>query len=171
MTVLASLPREQRIAAALAAKPDGVLEVIAASCGVSLLQVLEALPDGQVRFRPGTDFETVWAQLTQWGEVLFIVHTPDIVVECTGCLPEGSISHGYFNIHGDSPIAGHIRISNCSSIAIVDRPFHGRRSCSLQFLNDEGAAMFKVFVRRDKDRNLDAEQLALFAALAAWRQD
>lgn len=170
MTVVASLPLEQRIAAALAAKPDGVLEAVAASCGASLLQVLEQLPDGHVRFRPGGDFEAVWSQLTQWGEVLFIVHSPDIVLECTGCLPEGSTSHGYFNIHGGSPIAGHIRISNCSTIAIVDRPFHGRRSCSLQFLNGEGMAMFKVFVRRDKDRNLDTEQLAQFEALASWRQ-
>ncbi len=170
MTVVVDLPLEQRIAAALAAKPDGVLEAIAASCGASLLQVLKQLPDGQARFLPGIEFEAVWSRLTQWGEVLVVVHSPDIVLECTGCLPEGSTSHGYFNIHGLSPIAGHIRISSCSTIAIVDRPFHGRRSCSLQFLNGEGAAMFKVFVRRDKDRNLDTDQLAQFVALAAWQR-
>jgi putative heme iron utilization protein len=34
----------------------------------------------------------------------------------------------------------------------VDRPFFGRRSCSLQFIHIDGGAMFKVFVRRDEKR-------------------
>jgi heme iron utilization protein len=47
----------------------------------------------------------------------------------------------------------------------VDRPFHGRRSCSVQFYNAEGEAMFKIFVRRDKARELMADQLAVFEQL------
>ena len=46
--------------------------------------------------------------VTTWGEILFIVHTADIVLECAGTLPPGSFGHGYFNMHGDSPIGGHI---------------------------------------------------------------
>jgi putative heme iron utilization protein len=41
----------------------------------------------------------------------------------------------------------------------------GRPSCSLQFFNRTGEAMFKVFVRRDSDRNLMAEQVQRFEAL------
>lgn len=37
----------------------------------------------------------------------------------------------------------------------------------MQFLNAAGNAMFKVFVRRDKQRELLAEQVALFEALRA----
>ncbi len=96
-----------------------------------------------------------------------IVHTEDIVLEVEGCLPDGSEGHGWFNIHGDSPIGGHIRKDRCVSIAFVDRGFHGRRSCSVWFMNAEGRAMFKVFVRRDKDRNLLDDQVQRFEALRA----
>ncbi len=43
----------------------------------------------------------------------------------------------------------------------------GRPSRSLQFFNAAGEAMFKVFVRRDKERNLLAEQVERFDALRA----
>lgn len=155
----------EKIDAALAQKPDGVLEAVAASCNASLLDVLHRLPHSQVRFLPGSVFEELWQKLTTWGEVLFIVHTPDIVLECNGSLPAGTSGQGYFNIHGDSPIGGHIKASNCRTIVLVDRLFHGRRSCSVQFLNSEGSAMFKVFVRRDAARVLDPVQIEVFEAL------
>ena len=40
----------------------------------------------------------------------------------------------------------HLRIGRCAAIYFIDRPFFGRRSCSLQFINIDGGAMFKVFV-------------------------
>ena len=153
------------IADALKAKPDGILESIAAQCGVKLRQVFDALPDGSARSVDGSRFEELWNALGEWGEVLFIVHTADIVLECVGKLPPGSSAHGYFNIHGDSPIGGHIKADRCAAIYFIDRPFHGRRSCSVQFINGEGEAMFKVFVRRDDKRELLADQLARFDAL------
>jgi len=110
----------------------------------------------------GDRFEELWADLRTWGSVLFIVHTDDIVLECEGALPSGTSGHGYFNIHGDSPIGGHIKASNCTRIAFVDRPFHGRRSCSVQFLNATGNAMFKIFVRRDESHELLSDQVKLF---------
>ena len=165
----ATPPLNERIAAALAHKPDGVLEAVAASAGASLLQVLKSIPASEVRFLPPSTFEGLWQRLSGWGEVLLIVHTPDIVLECTGALPPGTAGHGYFNIHGDSPIGGHIKAANCAAIAMVDRQFHGRRSCSLQFLNAGGEAMFKVFVRRDAARQLDAAQLSAFEEL--WREE
>lgn len=114
---------------------------------------------------PSEKWEPIWKDLTSWGEILMIVHTEDIVLEVEGSLPEGSEGHGWFNIHGDSPIGGHIRKERCVSIAFVDRGFHGRRSCSVWFMNADGKAMFKVFVRRDKERNLLEDQVARFEAL------
>lgn len=149
----------------LAEKPDGVIEMIARSSGISTQAALELLPEDQRVFVAAERFEALWQEMTGWGNVLFIVHTPDIVLECTGSLPQGTFGHGYFNIHGDSPIGGHIRAENCRAIFIVDRAFHGKRSCSVQFFNAEGEAMFKVFVRRDKERQLVADQLAAFEAL------
>lgn len=149
----------------LAAKPDGVIEAVAAETGLPTQTVLEMTPTKERLFISPNAFEAVWRELSTWGDVLFIVHTKDIVCEVLGSLPVGSFGHGYFNIHGDSPIGGHIRAANCHAIYLVDRPFHGRRSCSVQFFNAAGEAMFKVFVRRDKARELLPDQLARFEAL------
>ncbi|KRE24672.1 heme utilization protein HuvX [Bosea sp. Root483D1] len=163
----ASADAMEKVRAALAAKPDGVIEAVAREHGVSTLAVLEATPNEQRRFIAAERFEALWQELSGWGTVLFIVHTPDIVLECEGSLPVGSFGHGYYNIHGDSPIGGHIKAGNCKAIYLVDRQFHGRRSCSVQFFNGAGEAMFKVFVRRDEARDLLADQVARFEALKA----
>jgi heme iron utilization protein len=156
-----------RVRAKLAEKPDGVIEAIAREIAVPTQMVLEALPPDARVFVGPEQFETIWTALVGWGDILFIVHTADIVLECTGALPPGSSGAGYFNFHGDSPIGGHIRASNCRGIYLVDRIFHGRRSCSVQFFNAEGEAMFKVFVPRDKERGLQHEKLLLFEKMKA----
>lgn len=157
--------RRQRALAALAEKPDGVVEALAAKAEVTPAEVLEILPAGAAVIAAKEAFADIWTEMTSWGELLFIVHTDDIVLEAQGALPQGTEGHGWFNIHGDSPIGGHIRKENCSSITFVDRQFHGRRSCSVWFMNDKGSAMFKVFVRRDSQRELIGEQLAKFELL------
>jgi putative heme utilization carrier protein HutX len=144
---------------------DGILEQIARDYAVSTFDVVQALPAEHRAILPGSKFEQILQALTEWGEVLFILHTPDIVLECAGSIPPGSVGRGYFNLHGDSPIGGHIKAENCTHIAFVSRPFMGRPSRSLQFFNGAGEAMFKIFVRRDKERNLIGEQVARFDAL------
>ncbi|MCQ1835815.1 heme utilization cystosolic carrier protein HutX [Neorhizobium galegae] len=157
--------RRARALAALAEKPDGVVEAIAADAEVTPAEILEILPKGAAVIADKEKFADIWAEMSTWGEVLFIVHTEDIVLEAEGTLPMGSEGHGWFNIHGDSPIGGHIKKENCASVTFVDRAFHGRRSCSVWFMNAKGSAMFKVFVKRDAARELIAEQLQKFEAL------
>jgi putative heme utilization carrier protein HutX len=157
--------RRQRALAALAEKPDGVVEAIASQAEVTPAEILQILPQGAAVIASKEHFIDIWSEMTGWGKVLFIVHTNDIVLEAEGSLPAGSEGHGWFNIHGDSPIGGHIRKDNCASVIFVDRAFHGRRSCSVWFMNDKGSAMFKVFVRRDESRELIGEQLGKFEAL------
>lgn len=149
----------------LAKNADGVLEQIAREYGVSTFEAVEALPDAHRAIIPGSAFETILSALTAWGPVVFIVHTPDIVLECEGPIPPGAVGRGYFNLHGDSPIGGHIKAENCTQIAFVSRPFMGRESRSVQFFNGAGEAMFKIFVRRDEKRELIKEQVALFDEL------
>jgi heme iron utilization protein len=157
----------EAIKASLAEKPDGVLEALAESHGVPLRTVMDCLPAGQAVPVPGNRFEAVWSDLVQWGTVTFIVHTRDGVFETRGTIPPGSFGRGFFNIHGDSPIGGHLRADRCVAIYFVDRPFFGRRSCSLVFVNGDGEAMFKVFVGRDAERELDRSQVGRFEALRA----
>jgi len=153
------------LAERLAQSADGVLEQIARDYGVSTFEVVRALPSEHTTIVPGARFEAIMQALTAWGEVLFIVHTPDIVLECAGTIPPGSFARGYYNLSGDSPIGGHLKAENCAHIAFVGRPFMGRPSRSLQFFNCSGEAMFKVFVRRDKERNLLPDQVARFDEL------
>lgn len=157
--------RQARAAAALAEKPDGIVEAIAAKAEVTPAEILAILPEGSAISAGSDQFNGIWNEMRGWGEVLMIVQTGDIVLEVPGELPEGSESHGWFNIHGDSPIGGHIKKDNCAGITFVDRGFHGRRSCSVWFMNDAGGAMFKIFVRRDENKELRVEQLAKFKAL------
>ncbi|RWX78943.1 heme utilization cystosolic carrier protein HutX [Neorhizobium lilium] len=157
--------RRERALAALAEKPDGVVEAIATAADVTPAEILAILPKDSVVIAPKESFLDIWNELTTWGVVLFLVHTEDVVAEIDGSLPVGSEGHGWFNIHGDSPIGGHIRKDNCVSISFVDRAFHGRRSCSVWFMNGKGSAMFKVFVKRDEARELIGEQLQKFETL------
>ena len=156
-----------RLRAELAEKPDGVLEALAGRHGVAMRVVLDVLGPEQAAVAPGGRFEAVWGELTTWGDVVLIVHTEDGVFEVAASLPAGTAGRGYFNIHGDSPLGGHLRADRCAAIYFVDRPFFGRRSCSVQFVSVSGAVMFKVFVRRDAERALDAAQLERFGALRA----
>ncbi len=157
--------RLERAKAALAEKPDGVVEAIAAKAEVTPAEILTLLPHGAAVSAPAEKFNDIWNELRSWGEVLMIVQTPDIVFEVPGHLPEGTEGHGWFNIHGDSPIGGHIKKDNCTTITFIDREFHGRRSLSVWFMNAGGSAMFKLFVRRDENKELLADQLSKFEAL------
>lgn len=162
----------ETLAVRLAENPDGILERIAEEHGVSTLDVVRALPMAHTTLTGGEHFADIMKSVESWGAVVFIVHTPDIVLECEGPLPPGTFGRGYYNINGDSPIGGHIRADNCTAIAFVARPFMGRQSCSIQFFNGRGEAMFKIFVRRDEKRELIAEQLASFETLRrAYRSE
>ncbi|MBN9445155.1 heme utilization cystosolic carrier protein HutX [Bosea sp. (in: a-proteobacteria)] len=168
MTVSEAAGRDpiEQARALLAAKPDGLIEAVAREAGVSTQAALELLPPEQRLFVAPERFEDVWKELATWGTVLFLMHTPDVVLECEGALPVGSFGHGYYNIHGDSPIGGHIKAANCRAIYLVDRTTaQGRRACSVQFFNESGEVMFKIFVRRDDSRALLPDQLKRFEAL------
>ncbi|MFD2181599.1 heme anaerobic degradation radical SAM methyltransferase ChuW/HutW [Rhodoplanes azumiensis] len=164
-TAVAPAPSPDALAAQLAANPDGVLEVLARQHGVSTLEATRMLPAENCTFAPADKFADVMGELTTWGTMLFIVHTPSIVLECAGAIPPGEFGRGYFNLHGDSPIGGHIKADRCTAIAFVRRPFMGRESCSIQFFDGDGEAMFKIFVRRLPDRSMDPEQVAKFEAM------
>lgn len=158
-------PPRPDIVADLLANPDGVLERLADGYGVPTFEVVRALPSEHCAIVPGRRFEEVMSDLTSWGDVLLIVHTPNIVLECKGAIPPGSFARGYYNIHGESPIGGHIKADRCTDIAFVSRPFMGRPSCSIQFFDGDGEAMFKVFVARDSQREMIAPQLKSFERL------
>lgn len=149
----------------LAAAHDGILETIAETRNVPIQAVLDCLPAEAISRIPGEQFEDVWRDLTTWGDITFVVHTKDGFFESEGAIVPSEFGHGYFNVHGESPIGGHFRMDRCRFIYFVDRPYFGTRSCSLQFINREGDAMFKIYVGYNKDHTLKADQVARFEAL------
>ena len=148
------------------ADPGAVIEDVARECDVTQRQVVEALPDNMRRFAAGTHFADAMTDVTGWGDVTLIVNTDDGIMEFTGPIGEGKVMRGYYNVMAKTGFHGHIRHERCAAIAFVERPFMGRSSAFIAFLNHEGGIMFKIFVGRDESRELKADQLAAFRSLA-----
>lgn len=148
---------------AIAADPMAALEDIARAAGVATRTVLENLPDGQASCAPGASFVDIMQEMTGWGDVTFIVNTPEVIAEVKGPLPAGNLKHGFYNLHG-KPLSGHLRAGNCAIIAFVERKFMGIDTISVQFYAESGACMFKVYLGRDEARRLIPDQIAAFKA-------
>ena len=151
----------------MAENPGAVIETVARERNVTPRAVLEALPAEMVTIGGGADaFVTAMQDIATWGEVTLIVHTEDGIFETTAPLSEGAIGHGYYNLTRPKGLHGHLRHERCGGIAFVERPFMGKSSAFVAFLNVDGGVMFKVFVGRDDTRALKQDQLARFHALA-----
>ena len=150
----------------MAQNPGAVIEDVARERKVSPLAVIEALPPEMVRIGRGAAFAEAMQDVAQWGEVTLIVHTDDAIFEFTGEIPAGEIGRGYFNLMRPKGLHGHLRHERCDAIAFVERPFMGKSSAFIAFINIDGGIMFKVFVGRDEARALRQDQLARFHALA-----
>jgi heme iron utilization protein len=104
--------------------------------------------------------------IAKWGEVTLIIHTEDGIFEVTEPVGGGEIGRGYYNIMKPKGMHGHLRHERCGGVAFVERPFMGKSSAFVAFLNVDGGVMFKVFVGRDENRALKADQLEAFRALS-----
>nr|WP_233287190.1 heme utilization cystosolic carrier protein HutX [Bradyrhizobium oropedii] len=149
----------------MADNPGAVIEDVARERKVTPRAVLEALPESMVRIGAG-EFATAMQDVAEWGEVTLIVHTDDAIFEFTGAIPKGEVGRGYFNLMQPKGLHGHLRHERCAAIAFVERPFMGKVSAFIAFINVDGGIMFKVFVGRDETRALRDDQLARFHALA-----
>lgn len=156
-----------KIKQAIAEKPDGVLETLAAQHGVPFQTVLECVPDG-VTCIAGRHFIDVLTDVANWGDIMFICHSKDAIIEFSGPLPKGEMGHGMYNLHGGpGGLSGHLRPENCTAIFFVSRLFMGMETKSIQFFNAEGETIFKIYVGRDRERKLKAVQVERFERLAA----
>ena len=105
--------------------------------------------------------------IAQWGEVTLIVHTDDAIFEFTGAVPAGEVGRGYFQPDAaQRACTATSRHERCDAIAFVERPFMGKSSAFIAFINVDGGIMFKVFVGRDEARALRGDQLERFHSLA-----
>lgn len=163
--MLATAPTPS-LRAKVAENPGVVFEDAAREHNVAPRTVVEALPDDMRRFAPGSAFIDAMNDISEWGDVQVIVHTEDGIMECGGPVPKGQVARGYFNLMGRTGFHGHLKHDRCAAIAFVERPFMGRTSNLMIFINSDGGIMFKVFVGRDEKGQLKEDQVVKFRALA-----
>jgi heme iron utilization protein len=150
----------------MAENPGAVIEDVARERNVTPRAVIEAMPEMMVRIGAGSHFAAAMQDIAQWGEVTMIVHTDDAIFEFTGAIPAGEVGRGYFNLMQPKGLHGHLRHERCAAVAFVERPFMGKASAFIAFINVDGGIMFKVFVGRDETRALRGDQLKRFQSLA-----
>ena len=143
--------------------PGQVLEMLAAQNQCSFEDVIRCLPESCIRQTEGSRIVEILQAVAAWDEaVTFIAHTPDAIVEVTGKLPGGKVGRGFYNFdhpETDGGVHGHIYYENCAAIYLLERPFMGKDTCSLNFINRNGGAMFKIFVGRDEAGELKQHQI------------
>lgn len=156
---MTATPELAPVREALAKHPGVILESLARQHGVSYQAALTCLSGDMQTQLPGSCFGDAMADMTDWGDLVVIVHTEDLVMEVKGPLPPGRFGSGFYNLEAELGLSGHIRAERCGAVAFVRRPFMGKDSVSVQFLNQEGGCMFKVFVGRDAEGRLNPGQI------------
>lgn len=146
--------------------PGLMLENLTEAETLSMAQMIECLPAEMWRRIDGERYVETLEKVATWGKITLIVHTPDFILEFSGDFPKGQLGHGFYNLMGESGLHGHLRPGNCGGIYLVKRPFMGRASANLQFVNTAGAVMFKVYLGRGEDKEIFPHQLAAMDALA-----
>ena len=158
-----SAEQQTMLRQSLEKNPGQVLEMLAAQNQCSFEDVIRCLPEENVRQTEGSRIVEILQAIAAWDEsVTFIAHTPDAIVEVSGKLPNGKVGRGFYNFdhpETEGGVHGHIYYENCASIYLLERPFMGKATCSLNFINRNGGAMFKIFVGRDETGELKQHQI------------
>lgn len=146
--------------------PAAMPAQIATELNVSEFAVVSALPPEQVALLPLSEKDNLLADLPQWGTMTTIVSASGSIFEVKGTFPKGKYAHGYYNLitKGDG-LHGHLKLDDISAIALISKPFRGTESHSINFFGAQGEVVFKVYLGRDKKRQLLPEQVERFAAL------
>lgn len=139
--------------------------VLATRWGLSEGAITLALPTELMSSTDGIHAEEMLKLLPSWGPVTTIVHSVGSIFEFKTTFPKGQVSHGYYNIMGKEGLNGHLRIDLIKHIAFVSKPFHKMESHYIGFYDALGECVFKVYLGRDKKRQLISEQVESFHAL------
>lgn len=148
-----SIEQKNALRNELTENPGQILEVLAEKYECTLEEVMLNLPAEMVKVTEGERFAEVLQEIHEWDDAITLIsHTEDTIIEFVGKLPSGSIARGFYNFeHKEGGgLQGHFRYENCAKIYLLDRPFMGKRTVALIFINKKGNAMFKIFVGREK---------------------
>ena len=129
-------------------------------------EVALSLPSELVFPLVGNVAQTIVEGLPSWGPVTTIVHSMGSIFEVKAPFPKGKLARGYYNLMGkDGELHGHLRLDLVKHIALVSKPFMGQESYFIGFFAEQGECVFKVYLGRDKQRNLFSDQIEKFQQL------
>ncbi|NLS13372.1 heme utilization cystosolic carrier protein HutX [Vibrio sp. SM6] len=156
----------QKVADYLAEDENTPVTNMVQSLNLTEGEITLALPSTMVTHVKGSIAQTILEALPSWGKVTSIVISAGSVFEFKANFPKGKVAHGFYNLMGrEGEMHGHLRLDLISDIAFVSKPFRGMESHYIGFYSAEGECVFKVYLGRDKKRQLFPEQVALFKAM------
>lgn len=140
---------------------------IAVKLGISERDATLALPQEYVTAIDAKHSQFILESLAEWGKVTTIIHSAGSIFEIKAPFPKGKLGHGYYNLIGgdNGELHGHLKIDLVSHIAFVSKPFRGMESYFIGFFDTQGQCVFKVYLGRDKKRQLFPEQVEQFQIL------
>lgn len=155
-----------KVAEILEQDPSLLPAVIAEQLEVSEGQVVLAFPSSIMTPIDGDKAQEILEELVGWGPVTTIVHSMGSIFEVKAPFPKGKVAHGYYNLMGkEGEMHGHLRLDLISNIALVSKPFRGQESHYFGFFTESGDSVFKIYLGRDKKRQLFPEQVEKFNQL------
>ena len=101
-------------------------------------------------------------EISQWQNTTTIILHGGSVFEFKGRFPQGSVAQGYYNLKGENGFEGHLNIESIAKINLISKQHRGRDSHAFEFINKKQETVFKIFLGRDEQGHLLAEQVATF---------
>ena len=115
---------------------------------------------------PGEQAQALLESLSDWGELMTIIQHGGSVFEFKGPFPKGRLGHGYFNLAaGKSGFQGHLALKLIHEIRFQESLRGGRESYAFVFCDADSEPVFKVFLGRDEEGSLFADQVNSFQQL------
>lgn len=146
--------------------PEKLPSAIAAELNISELAVVLSFDQSVTTHVAGSETESLLSELTSWGNVTTIMHSEGSIFEVKAPFPKGKMAHGYYNLMAkEGQLEGHLKIDLIDHIALVSRPFRGNESHYFGFFTEQGNSMFKIYLGRDKKRQLLTQQVEKFKQL------
>ena len=136
---------------------------LAGRFGVTELEAVRALPDEMRAFAPASAFNDIWDGLTTWPNATIIIQHMGCVFEIKSALVRGKHGHGYFNLFGDVPLGGHLKLDELDCVCFLSMPFMGRESHSVQFFHSGGEVMFSIYAGRENHQLIPAARDSFLA--------
>ena len=157
---------KQKVAAALLEDATIPVSSMSEQLGLNEGAITFALPEEMVTRVAGEHAQVILEQLPEWGSVTTIVHSFGSIFETKANFPKGKQAHGYYNLMGrEGELHGHLRLDLMEHIALVSKSFRGLESHYIGFFDAQGNCVFKVYLGRDKKRQLFPNQVEAFTQL------